>query len=71
MVFDDTYVHSAANESETPRCVLFMDILRPLHGRADRINRGLLSLLRGSPFARRAKGVFRDWYRRNGIEADV
>jgi aspartyl/asparaginyl beta-hydroxylase (cupin superfamily) len=71
MVFDDTFVHSAANESAVPRCVLFMDILRPLDRRTDRINRGLLALLRASPFARRAKAVFRDWYRRHGIEADA
>lgn len=71
MVFDDTFVHSAANQSAVPRCVLFMDILRPLDTGADRINRALLALLRGSPFARRAQGVFRDWYRKHGIEADA
>jgi beta-hydroxylase len=71
MVFDDTFVHSAANESATRRCVLFMDILRPLDRGADRINRGLLAVLRRSPFAGRARGVFRDWYRRHGIEADA
>jgi len=71
LVFDDTFVHSAANEASERRCVLFIDILRPLDGRADRINRALLALLRASPFGRRARKVFRDWYRAHGIVADA
>jgi beta-hydroxylase len=71
LVFDDTFVHSAANESGARRCVLFIDILRPLEPGADRFNRGLLALLRASPFGRRARDVFRRWYRQHGIEADA
>jgi ornithine lipid ester-linked acyl 2-hydroxylase len=71
LVFDDTFVHSAANEAATRRCVLFIDILRPLDRGADRVNRALLHLLRRSPFAGRAQAVFRDWYRARGIEADA
>ncbi len=71
IVFDDTRIHSAANEAQQRRCVLFLDILRPLRGDADRLNRLLLWLLRRSPFAWRARKVFADWYRRNGIVADA
>jgi aspartyl/asparaginyl beta-hydroxylase (cupin superfamily) len=71
LVFDDTFVHSAANASAGRRCVLFLDILRPLDAGADRVNRGLLAVLRASPFGHRARGVFRRWYRRHGIEADA
>jgi len=70
IVFDDTVVHSAANEAATRRCVLFLDILRPLRNPADGINRSLLYLLRRSPFGRRAQHVFHDWYRQHGIAAD-
>jgi len=71
IVFDDTFVHQAANDAATSRCVLFLDILRPLAPRADRLNRALLFLLQQSPFARRAKAVFSRWYREHGIAADV
>jgi len=30
IVFDDTYLHDAANESDAPRAVLFLDLRRPL-----------------------------------------
>ena len=70
IVFDDTVVHSAANEAATRRCVLFLDVLRPLQNPADRINRALLCLLRSSPFGRRARRVFHDWYRQHGIASD-
>ena len=71
IVFDDTVVHSAANDAATRRCVLFLDILRPLRNPADGINRSLLYLLRKSPFGRRAQRAFHDWYRHHGIAADA
>lgn len=71
IVFDDTRVHQAANESHASRCVLFLDVLRPLHPGADRLNRALLWLVRHSPFGRRARRVFAQWYRRHGIVADA
>lgn len=71
LMIDDTALHTAANESTTRRCVLFLDVLRPLQPRADRINRTLLAVLRRSPFGSQAKKVFRNWYRQHGISADV
>ncbi len=42
VLFDETYVHEAANESGTPRIILFCDVERPLRGRsAARVNRWL------------------------------
>ncbi|MEQ1513082.1 MAG: aspartyl/asparaginyl beta-hydroxylase domain-containing protein [Lysobacteraceae bacterium] len=71
LVFDDTFQHRAANLATTRRCVLFLDVLRPLEPRAAWINRTLIALLRRSPFGARAWNVFRGWYRRNGIEFDA
>ncbi|MBC7983871.1 MAG: aspartyl/asparaginyl beta-hydroxylase domain-containing protein, partial [Candidatus Obscuribacterales bacterium] len=31
IVFDETYVHSAANDTEQTRIILFCDVERPLH----------------------------------------
>lgn len=71
LVIDDTAVHSAANEADSRRCVLFLDVLRPLSPGADRVNRALLALVRRSPFGRQARAVFRNWYGQHGIAADV
>jgi beta-hydroxylase len=35
-LFDDTYVHEVHNNTDEPRIVLFMDVLRPLSSRAAR-----------------------------------
>jgi len=71
LVFDDTRPHSAANDAATRRCVLFLDVLRPLRPGADRLNRTLLWAVRQSPFGGRAQRVFHDWYRRHGIVSDA
>jgi aspartyl/asparaginyl beta-hydroxylase (cupin superfamily) len=71
LVFDDTFQHRAANLAGSRRCVLFLDVLRPLAPRAAWINRTLIALLRRSPYGARAWNVFRGWYRRNGIEFDA
>jgi beta-hydroxylase len=40
VLFDETYVHHAANETATPRIILFCDVERPLRGRVPRgVNR--------------------------------
>jgi beta-hydroxylase len=36
LVFDETYVHSAVNETDVPRIVLFCDVVRPLRTRVMR-----------------------------------
>jgi len=40
MLFDETYVHRAENQTDTPRIILFCDVERPLHTRFARaVNR--------------------------------
>lgn len=70
LLFDDTRPHQAANLAATRRCVLFLDVLRPLRPGADRVNRALLWAVRHSPFGGQAQKVFHDWYRRHGIVSD-
>jgi len=71
LIFDDTFMHRAANLAASRRCVLFLDVLRPLDPRAARINRALIALLRRSPFGARAWNTFRGWYSKQGIEFDA
>ena len=42
LVFDETYIHSAVNESDTPRIVLFCDVIRPLRTRVMRAINGVV-----------------------------
>ncbi len=42
LVFDETYIHSALNETDEPRIVLFCDVVRPLHTRAMRALNGVV-----------------------------
>lgn len=50
LVFDDTFEHSAWNDSAEPRVVLFVDFLRPLPAPLALMSRGIVRLLRISPF---------------------
>jgi aspartyl/asparaginyl beta-hydroxylase (cupin superfamily) len=50
LVFDDTYEHSAWNESDQTRVVLFVDFIRRMTGPLAVVNQALLALFRVSPF---------------------
>jgi ornithine lipid ester-linked acyl 2-hydroxylase len=50
LVFDDTFPHSAWNESRETRAVLFVDFKRELKGPIKALNDGLVWLFRVSPF---------------------
>lgn len=52
IVFDDTYLHDAANESDAPRAVLFLDLKRPLPWYLDLPNRLFIRLARLDPTLR-------------------
>ncbi len=52
IVFDDTYLHDAANESDAPRAVLFLDLKRPLPWYLDLPNRLFVRLARLDPTLR-------------------
>jgi aspartyl/asparaginyl beta-hydroxylase (cupin superfamily) len=55
MVFDDTYLHSAHNRTDSERVVLFLDVKRPLQPPVNAINDVLIKAVEKSPFVRRAR----------------
>lgn len=50
LVFDDSYLHEAWNNSDEMRVVLFVDFVRPLPFPVSVINRAVIWLLAKSPF---------------------
>lgn len=52
IVFDDTCLHDAANESDSPRAVLFLDLRRPLPRLLRMANAAFLALARLDPALR-------------------
>ena len=69
LVFDDTHVHQAWNESGEPRVVLFVDFLRELPQPLDTINRFIARSISRSPFIKVALENLEDVRRRNAVEA--
>lgn len=61
LFFDDGYEHSAWNDSDRTRAVLFLDIVRPLRRPAADVNRALLRAIGASPFLRDAKRRHQAW----------
>ena len=59
VVFDDTYLHDAANESDEVRVVLWLDVARKLPRMLAAYNRALLSVMYYEPSIRR--------FRENGV----
>lgn len=53
LLFDDSFAHSAANESDDIRVVLFLDFPRPLPAPLALFNRAVIWLLSATEFARR------------------
>lgn len=64
LIFDDTYLHEAWNNSNEIRVVLFMDILRPLKFPGDIINDVLLYLIKRSSYIQDAKKNQEAWEER-------
>lgn len=57
VVFDETYVHSARNDSDTPRLILFCDVARPLRtGPVRALNRLVTRYVVGVTAARNVAG---------------
>lgn len=61
LIFDDSFVHSAANDSDQPRVVLFVDFIRPLPLPLSWVNRLVLDLISRSPYVREAKENYDRW----------
>lgn len=55
MVFDDTYVHEAWNDTAEDRVVLFLDILRPLRFPFDTLNRTIVRGVAASPLLKTSR----------------
>jgi beta-hydroxylase len=61
LIFDDTFLHSARNDSKERRVVLFVDFARPLRFPASLINRAILKLIARSGYIQEAKGNYARW----------
>lgn len=64
LIFDDTYLHEAWNNSDEIRVVLFMDILRPLKFPGNIINDIILRLIKRSSYIQDAKKNQEAWEER-------
>ncbi|WP_299484721.1 aspartyl/asparaginyl beta-hydroxylase domain-containing protein [Acaryochloris sp. IP29b_bin.137] len=64
MVFDDTYLHEAWNETDQIRVVLFLDIVRPLRFPLSWLNQVLIQLIAWSPYIRDAQANQKKWEQR-------
>lgn len=64
LIFDDTYLHEAWNNSDEIRVVLFMDILRPLQFPGNLLNDAILSLVKRSSYVQDAKKNQEAWEER-------
>ena len=61
LIFDDTFMHSAWNDSSERRVVLFVDFARPLRFPINLINRAILKLISRSGYVQEAKLNYRQW----------
>lgn len=50
LLFDDTYLHTAWNNTDELRVVLFVDVEKPLPFPISLINKGMIKLIGNSPF---------------------
>ena len=53
LVFDDSFLHRAKNDSDEIRVVLFVDFIRPMKFPVSVINKGMIWLFRQSPYVRK------------------
>ena len=61
LLFDDSYEHSAWNDTDGTRVVLFMDIVRPLRQPASALNKAVIKAVALSPFIKDAKDKHQAW----------
>jgi ornithine lipid ester-linked acyl 2-hydroxylase len=64
LVFDDAYEHSAWNDTESTRVVLFIDVLRPCRFPGSWINRFVIKVVSLTPFLQDAKRKHKAWERK-------
>ena len=63
LVFDDTYVHTAWNDTEGTRVVLFLDVVRPCRFPGSLVNRAVIHGAALTPFIRTSARRERRWER--------
>jgi len=61
VVLDDTYDHEVFNDTDGTRVVLFLDVVRPLTGFAEKLNRFLLWVIAHSPLVSDARRRQQQW----------
>jgi len=61
LVFDDVWEHSAWNETDDTRVVMFVDFIRPMRAPASWINTLILRAIQYSPFIQDAKARHHAW----------
>ena len=64
LVFDDVWEHSAWNETDDTRVVMFVDFIRPMRAPASWINTIILKAIQYSPFIQDAKARHHAWEKR-------
>lgn len=64
LVFDDSYLHCAWNDSDRDRVVLFMDIVRPLRPPVSWLNKAVINAIGRSRLVRGSKERHLEWERR-------
>ena len=64
LVFDDTFEHTAWNETDETRVVLFVDVVRPLRQPVKSFNDFMIKAIGYSPFIQDARKRHEDWERR-------
>ncbi|WP_435592468.1 aspartyl/asparaginyl beta-hydroxylase domain-containing protein [Nocardia sp. bgisy118] len=69
LLFDDSYEHSAWNDSDSTRVVLFLDVLRPCRFPGSWVNNAFVGAASISPFVLDAGRKHRAWER--GFTAEV
>ncbi len=63
LIFDDTIVHEAWNQTDKPRVVLFVDVMRPMRFPANLVNAILVWIIALSPFVLGEAGSYLRWER--------
>ncbi len=64
MMFDDSFLHEAWNETDDVRVVLFLDIMRPMRFPLSIINSLLIKIISISPYIKDAFNKQKEWDKR-------
>jgi ornithine lipid ester-linked acyl 2-hydroxylase len=64
LVFDDTFEHSAWNDTDSTRVVLFLDVVREIRGPMKTFNQLVIKAIGYSPFIQDARRRHEAWERR-------